>query len=47
MQFDNRTLRPSGEASEAGSGLGRSLGSIPLNRPLEKADKDGMGDLGG
>ena len=46
MQFDNSTLRPSGEAAVAGSGLGRSLGSRPRNRPLETADEDGWGDLG-
>ena len=47
MQFGNRTLWPSGEAAVVGSGLGRSLVSSPRNRPLEKADEDGRGDLGG
>ena len=43
MQFGNRTIRPSGEEEVAGSGLGRSLGSIPWNRPPENADKSGRG----
>ena len=31
-----------GGAAVAGSGSGRSLGSIPRNRPLEKSYEDGM-----
>ena len=46
MQFGNHTLWPSGEAAVTGSGLGRSLGLIPRNSPLEKVDEDGRGDLG-
>ena len=46
MQFGNRTSWPSGEAELAGSGLGRSLESSPWDRPLEKADEDGRGNLG-
>ena len=38
MQFGNRTIRYSWEAEVTGYVLGRSLGSIPHNRPLEKAD---------
>ena len=47
MKFGNCTIRPSGEAAVAGYGSGRSLESSPWNRPLEKADKEGRGDLGG
>ena len=47
MQFSNNTLWNSGEAAVAGSGLGQPLVSSPRNRPLEKADEDGRGDLGG
>ena len=47
MQFVNCTLQPSGEAAVVGYGLGRSLVSIPQNRPLDKAYKDRRGDLGG
>ena len=47
MQFGNYTLRLSWEAAVAGSGLRQSLGSIPQNRPLEKSDEGGRGDLGG
>ena len=47
MQFGNRTLRPSGEAALAGSGLVMSLVSSPRNRPLEKLDEDVRGYLGG
>ena len=46
-QFMNCTLRPLGEAEVAWYELGRSLESIPWNRPLEKAYEDGRGDLGG
>ena len=47
MQFRNLTLWPSGEAVVAGYGLGQSLGLSPQNRPLEKADDEGRGYLGG
>ena len=47
MQFGNFTLQSSGEAAVAVFGSGRSLGSSPRNRPLEKADKDGRVYLGG
>ena len=47
MHFRNRALRTSGEAEVAGSGFGRSLEPSHRNRPLEKADEDGRGDLGG
>ena len=47
MQFGNHTLRTSGEAGVAGSGLGRSLVSSPCNSQFEKDDKDVRGDLGG
>ena len=47
MQFRNLTPQNSGEEAVAGSGLGCSLGLIPWKRPLEKADEDGRGDLGG
>ena len=44
IQFGNLTLQTSGEAAVAGYGLGRSLGSGPWNRPLEKAGEDVRGD---
>ena len=47
MQFGNHNNWTSGEEVVAGSGWRRSLGSIPLNRPIEKVDEDGRGYLGG
>ena len=45
IQLRNITIRPSGEAAVVGPGLRRSLVLSPSNRPLEKAEKDGRGDL--
>ena len=47
MQFGNINLRPSGEAEVTGSGSGQLLVLITWNRPPEKADEDGRGDLDG
>ena len=47
MQFGNHTLRPSGEAAVAESGLGWSLVSSPRKRLLEKAGEEERGNLGG
>ena len=47
IQFGDFTIWTSGEAVVAGYGLGQSLGLSPQNRPLEKADDEGRGYLGG
>ena len=47
IQFRNHTLRISGEAAAAINRSGRSLGLVPQNGPLQKADNYGRGDLGG
>ena len=47
MNFGNHNIRISGESEVTGSGSGRSLVSSHWNRPLEKAEKDRGGNLGG